>query len=61
MQLHKYPSWQYVVSKRTPFFALFALLVKKSKDVHSYKIQSVPIIDVGNGKVGEVGVLATFL
>lgn len=45
------------------FFLLsfFLLLVKKSKDVHSYKIRSVPITYVGNGKVGEVQVLATFL
>lgn len=43
------------------FPSFFLLLVKKSKDVHSYKIQSGPITDVGNGKVGEVQVLATFL
>lgn len=41
--------------------SLFPLLVKKSKDVHSYKIQSVPITEVGRGEVGEVRVLATFL
>lgn len=43
------------------FPSFFHLLVKKSKDVHSYKIRSVPITDVGNGKVGEVRVLANFL
>lgn len=43
------------------FPSFFLLLVKKSKDVHSYKIRSGPITDVGNGKVGEVQVLATFL
>lgn len=42
-------------------FSLFPLLVKKSKDVHSYKIRSVPITEVGKGQVGEVRVLATFL
>lgn len=46
-----------------PFLvSLFPLLVKKSKDVHSYKIQSIPITEVwARWKVGEVRVLATFL
>lgn len=42
------------------FPSFFPLLVKKSKDVH-IKSQSGPITGVGNGKVGEVQVLATFL
>lgn len=53
------PSPKGLLSFFLPSF--FLLLVKKSKDVHSYKIRSGPITEVGNGKVGEVQVMATFL
>lgn len=52
------PSPKGLLSFFLPSFLL--LLVKESKDVHSYKIRSGPITDVDNGKVGKVQVRQRF-